>query len=573
MDPSNSGDGSVYPGDIGRRADDATLRHAFDVLQLGVTITDPSGLLTYVNPAAAATHGYEAGELIGQAAHVLGGASAHQVLTPGPLANARRWTRETVNVRKNGESFPVLLMSDVLLDAAGNPLGVVTVYEDIPERKRQAEAAAGAGLRDPLTGLVSRGFLLGVLDRVVQRRKRYPERRFAVLYLDLDRFARINDSLGHEVGDILLTGVGHRLATSVRPSDVVARIAGDEFAALLEDTRSEADGIRVAERWVAALATPFHVAGRELFLSANIGIALSDAGHEDAHQYLADASAAMQRARGQGHPPYQVFDRAVHKRSTGLLRLEMDLRQAVEHDQLRVAYQPIVDLRTEQCTGFEALVRWQRDENSLVPPGDFIPVAEQTGLILSIEAWVLRAACQQLAAWRQRFPGHGGLTISVNFSARHLRQPDVVDEVLATLGEAGLPPESLKLEITETMLMEEAETQLRAVTALRRARVGVVIDDFGTGYSSLAYLRRFRVDTLKIDRSFLGATDEGDAWAIVHMIVALARSMDIIVVAEGVERADQKGRLQELGCNFGQGFLLGRPMEASTADQFLSSRR
>lgn len=573
MVPPDSADGIIPPSEGARRPDEVTFRTAFDVLQLGVTIADPSGLLIYVNRSAAAMHGYEPEDLIGQPAHILGGAAARQTLTPDDLSKVRRWTRETLNVRKDGKSFPALLMSDVLQDAAGSPLGVVTVCQDISERKRRDEAEVHAALRDPLTGLASRSFLLQLVDRVVQRQKRHPEHRFAVLYLNLDRFTMINDSLGHEAGDALLTSVGERLAMSVRPSDVVARIAGDEFAALLDEIRSESDGTRVAERWVAALGTPFHVAGRELFVSAKIGIALSDARHRDARQYLADASTAMQRARAQGHTPYQVFDRAVHKRSTGILRLEMDLRQAVEHDQLRVVYQPIVDLRTEQCTGFEALVRWRRDERGLVSPGDFIPVAEQTGLILPIGAWILHAACQQLAAWRQRLPGLEHLTVNVNFSARHLRQADVVDQVLATLAATGLPPECLKLEITETMLMEEAETQLRAVTALRQAGIGVAIDDFGTGYSSLAYLRRFRVDTIKIDRSFLGATDEGDAWAIVRMILALARSMDITVVAEGVERAGQKQRLQELGCNLAQGYLFGQPMDAEAAERLLGSPR
>jgi EAL domain-containing protein (putative c-di-GMP-specific phosphodiesterase class I) len=340
--------------------------------------------------------------------------------------------------------------------------------------------------------------------------------------------------------------------------------------ALLDDIADGSDGALVAKRWVSELEKPFHVGGSELFLSAKIGIALSDADHDDAEQYLADASAAQERARARGDVGYEIFDRKVHKRFTQRIKLETDLRRAVDQEDFRVVYQPLVDLQSETIVGFEALVRWSHDARGFISPVEFIPVAEETGLIVPIGEWVLRTACERLAAWRLRSPGRE-LTVNVNFSARHLKRADVVDEVLATLKETGLPPECLKLELTETMLMEEAEAQLEVLPALREAGIRVAIDDFGTGYSSLAYLRRFDIDTLKIDRSFLGESEEASSWDIVKMIVALASGMGVGVVAEGVETIGQMQRLRELGCDIGQGYLFARPLTEEAAQQILDS--
>jgi diguanylate cyclase (GGDEF)-like protein len=505
---------------------------------------------------------------VGQTSSVLGAPAARKTVTRQALSDVTRWKRETLNLRKDGETFPVLLMSDVIEDASGRTLGIITLCQDISERKQQEEQEIRAALRDPLTGLASRSFFLLLLDRVVQRRKRHPERRFAVLYLDLDRFTLITESLGHETGDALLTAVAERLAAAVRPTDVVARISADVFVALLDEVGGESDGIVVAKRWIGEFAEPFRVGGSELFLSAKIGIALSDQDHEDPEQYLTDASAALQRARAKDDADYEVFNSAVHKRFTQRLRLETDLRRAIDQEQFRVVYQPIVDLKSERIVGFEALVRWNHDARGFLSPAEFIPIAEETGLIVPIGEWVLRTACAQLAAWRRRPPDRD-LTVNVNYSPRHLRRADVVDEVLATLHDVELPPEGLKLEITETMLMQDAEAQLSVLPTLRDAGIRVAIDDFGTGYSSLSYLRRFHVDTLKIDRSFLGASEESAAWDIVEMIVALSRGMGVSVVAEGVETPEQAKVLRELGCDLGQGYLFGRPMDAEAAERLL----
>jgi len=553
----------LLPGDI-------PFQDAFDDTQVGITITDLAGRIVYVNPALAAMHGYEPQELVGRPAGILGASAARQTVTRQALSDVTRWKRETLNVKKSGESFPVLLMSDVMEDAAGQMLGIVTVCQDISERKQQEEAEVRAALRDPLTGLATRTFFLLLLDRVIKRRQRHPEHRFAVLYLDVDRFTLITESLGHEAADELLVTLAERLAASVRPSDTLARVSADVFVALLDDIDDDGDGALVAKRWVGELEKPFRVGGSELFLSAKIGIAVSDADHDDAEQYLADASAAQERARARGDVGYEIFDRKVHKRFTQRIKLETDLRRAVDQEEFRVVYQPLVDLQSELIVGFEALIRWSHDARGFISPVEFIPIAEETGLIVPIGEWVLRTACERLAAWRLRSPGRE-LTVNVNFSARHLKRAGVVDEVLATLEDTGLPPECLKLEITETMLMEEAEAQLEVLPALRKAGIRVAIDDFGTGYSSLAYLRRFDIDTLKIDRSFLGESEEASAWDIVKMIVALASGMGVGVVAEGVETVGQMQRLRELGCDIGQGYLFARPLTEEAAQQILDS--
>ena len=553
----------LLPGDI-------PFQDAFDDTQVGITITDLAGRIVYVNPALAAMHGYEPQELVGRPAGILGASAARQTVTRQALSDVTRWKRETLNVKKSGESFPVLLMSDVMEDAAGQMLGIVTVCQDISERKQQEEAEVRAALRDPLTGLATRTFFLLLLDRVIKRRQRHPEHRFAVLYLDVDRFTLITESLGHEAADELLVTLAERLAASVRPSDTLARVSADVFVALLDDIDDDGDGALVAKRWVGELEKPFRVGGSELFLSAKIGIAVSDADHDDAEQYLADASAAQERARARGDVGYEIFDRKVHKRFTQRIKLETDLRRAVDQEEFRVVYQPLVDLQSGLIVGFEALVRWSHDARGFISPVEFIPIAEETGLIVPIGEWVLRTACERLAAWRLRSPGRE-LTVNVNFSARHLKRAGVVDEVLATLEDTGLPPECLKLEITETMLMEEAEAQLEVLPALRKAGIRVAIDDFGTGYSSLAYLRRFDIDTLKIDRSFLGESEEASAWDIVKMIVALASGMGVGVVAEGVETVGQMQRLRELGCDIGQGYLFARPLTEEAAQQILDS--
>ncbi len=548
------------------RLADADFRHIVDALPLGVTVKDADGRILFSNPADAALHGYSPEELLDQPARTLGATAGRMTLNgvEGRLLDA--WQRGSLNARKGGGTFPVYLRSSPVRDRSGAVLGIVTTCEDVGELTSAAERAA---LEDGLTGLASRTLFLELVARSIRRLGRHPETRFAVMYVNFRRFRLINDSLGHELADRLLVAAAKELKESIRPTDVAARIAGDEFAVLLDGLGDLTDATRVAARIVARFEQPLNAEGRDVYLTPTVGISVSQAAVDDAQQYLKDASLALHRARA-AERPFEIFDPVVHRRAVQRVQLETDLRRAIRQEELRAAYQPIVDLRTGGVVGFEALVRWEQPGGSLISPGDFIPAAEETGLVIPIGSWMLRAACAQLVTWLQRFPHHPGLTVNVNLSVRHLRQPNIVEQVTQTLAETGLPAAHLKLEVTESMLMEDADMQVDVLRRLRAAGVGTVIDDFGTGYSSLSYLQRFPVDALKIDRSFLAQGAGGESWDIVRMIIALAQDKPALVVAEGVETEEQARRLRELGCDRAQGYLYGRPLQPDLIEGILA---
>jgi diguanylate cyclase (GGDEF)-like protein len=383
---------------------------------------------------------------------------------------------------------------------------------------------------------------------------------FAVLFLDLDRFKNINDSLGHTHGDLLLVAFAERLERTLRPIDTLARFGGDEFAILLSGMADATDAVRVAQRIQDELSLPFVLDKNSAFATASIGIALSSTGYDRPEDILRDADTAMYRAKENGKACYEVFDHGMHARAVSRLQLESDLRQAVEQKEFCVYYQPIVSLQTGRLAGFEALVRWNHPRRGLVSPADFIPVAEETGLIVPIGEWVLHEACAHVREWQMAFPSHRSLSLSVNLSGRQVAQTDLLDRIKEALASSKLNPHCLKLEITESVVMENADAATLMFKQLRSLGVQLSIDDFGTGYSSLSYLHRFPLNYLKIDRSFVTRLTTDNDNAIVRTISTLARNLGMEVIAEGIETEEQYQQLKMLGCEYGQGYLFSHPV-------------
>jgi diguanylate cyclase (GGDEF)-like protein/PAS domain S-box-containing protein len=469
--------------------------------------------------------------------------------------------------RQDGVYRHVLSRGLVVRDPAGNNLRLAGSQTDITERKEVEARILHDALHDPLTGFPNRTLFLDRLGQAVVRRHRRPDHRFGVLFLDLDRFKLVNDSLGHLAGDALLVSLAERLRGCVRNDDTVARLGGDEFAILLDDMSDPEEATRVAERIQEALRQPFSVDGHEIFSTASIGITVDDPRDRKPEELLRDADTAMYRAKGLGRDRYETFDEGMHARAVALLKLESDFRRALDRSELSLIYQPILHLRSGSGRIFEALVRWRHPERGLLSPDEFIPLAEETGLIVPLGQWVLREACAAVRAWRDAGGARGEeASVSVNLSVREFSQDDLVGRVADLLRQHDLGPGSLKLEITESVIMGDPEAAIVRCLALRELGVGIAIDDFGTGYSSLSYLRRLPVDALKIDRSFVSSMLEStESLEIVRAILSLAGTLRIATVAEGVETREQLEKLRELGCDFGQGYLFARPMPREEA--------
>ncbi|MDC0833043.1 diguanylate phosphodiesterase [Leptolyngbya valderiana BDU 20041] len=443
---------------------------------------------------------------------------------------------------------------------------------EILERKRAQEQLMYMALHDALTGLPNRVLLMEQLDKALELTRTSPTYKFAVLFIDCDRFKVVNDSLGHLAGDRLLSLISHRLELCLRPVDTLFRLGGDEFTILLDNIDSIDDAIATAETIQAQLMSPFHVDGHEVFIGASIGIVLGTAAYERSEHVLRDADAAMYCAKDLGKGRYRVFDTGMHVRAVNFLQLETDLRRALEREEFRVHYQPIVDLRSGKIAGFEALVRWLHPERGLVSPVRFIPAAEETGLIVPIGAWVLRQACSQLHEWHQQFPHARHLTIAVNISVKQFAQTDLLEQIDLILEETKLNGKFLKLEITESTIVGNYKAAKAILEELRNRRIQLSIDDFGTGYSSLSHLHRLPVDMLKIDRSFVDPIDDdSDEREIVQAIVTLAHSLNMTVIAEGVETAVHVAQLRTLGCEFGQGYYFSKPLDCEGCTETIAN--
>ena len=476
----------------------------------------------------------------------------HRIVLPD---GAERWVRSRGRVE---------------LDAGGRPERLLGTAQDIMEQKTAEEALVYQAFHEPLCGLPNRLLLLDRLEQALLRLVRQPS-TVGVIHLDIDRFKVINDSLGHPVGDQLLVALSARLSALVRPGDTLARVGGDEFVLLCEGLSGEAEAVGIADRTCAAVAEPLPWQGGELVISASAGIAVTSESSINAESLLRDADAAMYRAKSEGRARSAVFAQTMRAKAIGRLDTEIALRRSILDGDLRVHYQPIVTLGDSQVLGFEALVRWEHPARGMLGPDHFITIAEETGLIVPLGAWVLREACLQAKRFQSLDPRWSRLTMSVNLSGGQLGQFDLVELIASALHDADLKPEYLQLEMTESVLMDDAATTVTILQRLKGLGVKLGVDDFGTGYSSLAYLRRFPVDVLKIDRSFVdGLGKDLEDSAVAAAIVSLADTLGLTVIAEGVETTLQRDCLVGLGCARAQGYLFARPAAAAEAEAALA---
>jgi len=545
------------------------IRNASDIIMiLGV-----DGKTRYISPAGERILGYESSHLLR--------ISAFEIVHSEDRERAQTLFRQVRTQAGNATSAWRLMHTDgsyreceVILNSLLHEPGIEGIlftYRDVTERKVFEQQLAHQAFHDVLTDLPNRAIFMDRLTRSLKRAARR-QSEVGVMFLDLDNFKTINDSLGHDAGDELLIGVAKRLQDCVRTSDTVARLGGDEFTVLLEDA-NEATRNEIAERILEQLRQPFVLQGREVFATASIGLAVSDCGTEEPEVLLRDADTAMYLAKTGGKANHVVFDSSMKEHDMERLELETDLRRALETDQLRVHYQPIIHLENERVCEVEALVRWQHPTRGLIDPIQFIQIAEETGLILPLGEWVLTQACLQAKAWQQQYPLVVPLSVSVNLSARQLQQPDVVERVAAVLAATGLAPDYLKLEITESTMMVGLNTVLLKLNQLRDLGIRIAVDDFGTGYSSISYLSTLPIDTLKVDRSFIQRLGQkSEDRAILQAIISLAKTLNLRVTSEGIESVEQLGALRDMLCDFGQGYYFSRPLTCDAMTALLASQ-
>jgi len=556
-----------------------------------VTVLDQHRRISFTGGAVERVFGQSAGQLTGRRLSEL----VHpddQAGIPDPTALPAGQT--LVHVCRIGTEGDWRYIESTATNLLADPdvAGVVLNSRDISDRKALEQQLTHQAFHDPLTGLANRALFNDRLAHALSRQNRTGE-SLAVLILDLDDFKVVNDSLGHHAGDDLLVAVAQRVAASVRTADTAARLGGDEFAVLLDGEADSTQAAALAQRLVECLAAPFDVAGQQLYAHASIGIALSGgtptdgpgslladttagtaagtAAARDGGELLRAADVAMYAAKRGGKARYEVFEPGLHAAALGQLRRQQELAHALDADQLVVHYQPVVDLADGQTIGVEALVRWAHPDRGLIPPLAFIPLAEQTGLIVPLGAWVLEQACRQTRHWQQSCPGHTQLGVSVNVSAVQLRDPEFLNTVTQSLTRTGLPAHTLTLEITESLLLADNAATTSMLHGLRALGVKLAVDDFGTGYSSLSYLRRLPIDILKVDRSFVSILEEHTGGALTRAVVAISRELGLRTIAEGVEGAGQQTQLQALGCDYAQGYYYSRPVPADQLEQHLTT--
>lgn len=563
-----------------------------------VTASDRYGTIKFMNPVAETLTGWPQAEALQSDLEAV--FNFIEELTANPIENpmlralmsgqTETLPDNTLLRTRTGTTTPVADSASPIFDERGELKGAVMVFRDITEQKRNREQLEYSALHDTLTGLPNRALFLDRLQQAVDRSRRSPSFGFTVMLLDLDRFKVINDTLGHFLGDQLLMAVAPRFTAHLRAMDTVARFGGDEFAILLEDVQDAAIACRTAERILEELEKPFRVNGHELLVTASIGIVLSSIPYSQTSDLLKDADIAMYRAKSQGRSCYELFNAEMHREAKRFLQLEHDLQQAIAHQTLQVHYQPILSLATHQVISVEALVRWQSPQGVQIPPADFIPIAEEVGLVNAIDRWVIQASCQQLKVWQQNFQNpwfiHPGdysapcpsnilqqpFTLNVNLSSKQFHQQNLVDNFLQILETTDLTGHCLRLEVTESVFIENAEAAATILSRLKHLGMQICLDDFGTGYSALSYLHKFPIDLVKIDRSFIqGMETDAEKREIVRAIIGLCHTLNMIVTAEGVETQQQAEILTDLGCEYAQGYFFAPPMGSDEITQLLAS--
>jgi diguanylate cyclase (GGDEF)-like protein/PAS domain S-box-containing protein len=555
------------------RTSEVRYRRLFETAQDGILILEArTGAITDVNPYLIKMLGYSRRDFVkkklwevGAFKDVEASKAAFQALQQNKYIRYENLPLKT----KQGRLIQVEFVSNVYL--VGREKVIQCNIRDISERKQAQEKLEYFALRDALTGLFNRLVFNDRLAMAFERAKRDPAYHYAVLFVDLDRFKVINDSLGHAIGDQLLIAATRRLETQLRAADTFARLGGDEFAILLDNSAEVIEAVRAAYRLQAELAAAFTIEGHEVYTTASIGIAESGPTYIRPADLLRDADSALYRAKALGGACYAVFDPAMHQRAVALLQLETELRRALDRQEFRIYYQPIVSVATGLLSGFETLVRWQHPTRGLLKPKDFLDLAEETGLLNPIGDWLLREACTQMQRWQARFPSRPALTISVNLSYKQFLQVDLVTLVTRVLQETGLNAQQLCLEITENVISLQ-EPAPAIIGQLHRLGVQLHIDDFGTGYSSLSALSQTDLTALKIDRAFIHKLDGVERQNVItRTAVRLGHELGLTIIAEGVETAEQWAYLKKVDCEFGQGYLFGRPMGRDAATAYLAS--
>ena len=560
--------------DVAAVTDARALYSVFNYAAIGMAILSSKGKLLRVNRSMCNFLGYTESELMCSSLQAI---TQQEDLGPA-LAGLKSMLKqhsdflqiEVRHKRRGGERVWALWNVARFQDPESEEVYLILQLQDITDRKQSEERLRYDAFHDPLTGLPNRALFTDHVKLTIARAQRNQGTRFAVLFCDLDRFKVINDSLGHMVGDQLLVEVARRLESCLRQGDTVARVGGDEFTILVEDLNDENEAVALAERIQNAIAAPFSLSGREVFSTLSIGVAVGMGGYKDPEDILRDADTAMYRAKSLGKARHVVFDQSMQASAVNLLQIETDLRMALEKQQFFLLYQPIVSLDNFKLCGFEALLRWHHPERGLISPLDFIPIAEETGQIIAIGEWALHEACRQMKRWEKAYSTASPLFISVNLSCKQFNNLQLLEQVSNVLGKTGLSPRRLKLEITESAVMDNIDSATEMLSQLRDLGVQLAIDDFGTGYSSLSYLHRFPIDTLKIDRSFVTRmADNAENVEIVRTIVMLAQVLGMDVVAEGVETKEQLKILRDLRCEYGQGYYFSRPSNTSDAEKII----